>query len=175
MDNRRPIAFILRENCGNLTVFIKYFLSWTILFMLFVVKSVRTDKAEGIDMTGIEAIIYAKEKDLLRPDVRRSPEKISEILSDSFYEYGSSGSVYHYHKGNTFAHGPEKEGDWEIQDFALHLLSEDSALATYKVVKHTEDDPSRKTTLRVSLWKIEDGIWKMQFHQGTYANAPQEE
>lgn len=121
-------------------------------------------------MTGIEAIIYTKEKDLLRPEIRKSPEKIAEILSNSFYEYGSSGRVYHYHHGNTFAHGPAKESDWEIVDFSLHLLSEDSALATYKMIKHTESDPKRRTTLRVSLWRIEDGIWKMQFHQGTYAD-----
>lgn len=115
-----------------------------------------------------ETILYL-EKELLRPEVRCSAEKIAGILSDSFCEYTSSGTEYHYRKGDTFPGGPVTDGDWEIIDFSVLALSPGSAQAVYKLIKHTDPDISRRLSLRSSLWVMESGIWKMQFHQGTAA------
>ena len=120
-------------------------------------------------MSDIEETILFNEKELLRPEVRRSAEKIAELLSESFFEFGSSGNIYHYHKGDIFLEGPVNEGDWEITDFSLAQVSTDSVIATYIATKHTEPVAAQKVSLRCSLWEKEEGVWKVKFHQGTYA------
>lgn len=122
-------------------------------------------------MTELEETILFKEKALLRPEVRRSAEKIAGLLSESFFEFGCSGNIYHYHKGDILLEGPANEGDWEITDFSLLQVSLDSVLATYTATKHTEPVAARKVSLRCSLWEKEDGVWKVKFHQGAYANS----
>lgn len=122
-------------------------------------------------MTELEKNILFYEKELLRPEVRLSAEKIAELISESFFEFGSSGNIYHYHKGDTFQEGPANEGDWEITNFTLVQVSLDSVLATYTVTKHTEPVEAQKVSLRCSLWEKEDGVWKVKFHQGAYAGG----
>ena len=119
-------------------------------------------------MTELEKTILFNERELLRPEVRRSADKIAELLSESFFEFGSSGNIYHYHKGDVFLEGSVNEGDWEITDFSLARVSLNSVLATYTAIKHTEPVEAQKVSLRCSLWEIEDGVWKAKYHQGAY-------
>ena len=112
----------------------------------------------------LEKQVYELEIELLKPETRRSQEKISELLSVDFIEFCSSGDIYHYIKGDVF------ESDvsaYEIKDFAIKELSEDCILATYKIIKHSEINECRKYSLRSSIWKKLNGTWKMIFHQGT--------
>lgn len=116
----------------------------------------------------LERHIFELEKELLKPETRQSAEKISELLSDDFMEFCSSGSIYHYSKGDVFS----KEMDisvenWEVRDFTIKELSNDCVLATYKVIKHNELSQDVKYSLRSSIWKLFNGIWKIVFHQGT--------
>ena len=120
-------------------------------------------------MTELEEIIFSKEKSLLQPDVRQSAEKLYTLLSESFFEIGTSGTTYHYHKGDVFPVGPVNAGDWEILSFTLLPVSSDSVLATYKAIKHTEPDASKRISLRCSLWEKESDVWKLKFHQGAIA------
>ena len=116
----------------------------------------------------LEKHLFELEKELLKPEIRQSAEKISEILSDDFVEFTSSGSIYHYNKDDVFdndSNSPEIE--WEIKEFTIRQLSNDCILATYKVIKHSELNESKKYSLRSSLWKVFNGTWKMIFHQGT--------
>jgi len=121
-------------------------------------------------MTELEETILSLEKNLISPEVRKSAEKLAAIISESFFEFGSSGQIYHYHKGDVFDSGPAKDMDWEILDFSVMPLAGECALATYKAVKHSEPDESKKISLRCSLWEKESGNWKLKFHQGAYAN-----
>ena len=125
-------------------------------------------------MTELEATILSLEKALTSPGVRKSAEKLSEILSESFFEFRSSGKIYHYHKGDIFDNGPAKDMDWEILEFSVMPLAGECVLATYKVVIHSEPDESKKISLRCSLWEKENGSWKIKFHQGAFANKSHE-
>lgn len=119
-------------------------------------------------MDSLEKKILKLENNLLSSTIRKSPEKINEILDDEFTEYTSSGEEYHYKKGDIFQDKEdESELDWQISDFKIKKLSEECVLATYKVVKNKEMDEKKKYTLRSSIWKCIDGTWKMIFHQGT--------
>ena len=116
----------------------------------------------------LEKYIFELEKELLKPEIRKSAEKISELLSDDFIEFCSSGNIYHYNKGDVFDNDSNSfEIKWEIKEFTIRQLSNDCILATYKVIKHSELNESKKYSLRSSLWKLFNGTWKMIFHQGT--------
>lgn len=118
-----------------------------------------------IKMDVIEKLIFQLENDLLKSEVRKSPEKISELLSEDFIEFTSSGSEYQYKSGDIFMKQDDnRELLWQITDFKIKQLSDDCVLATYKVIKHNEN---KKYSLRSSIWKSYSGKWKMIFHQGT--------
>lgn len=124
-------------------------------------------------MTELEEIILNNEKELLRPEVRCSADKIADLMSESFFEFESSGKIYNYRVGDTFPSGPVSEGDWEILDFNLFQVSLDSVLATYKAVKHSEPDISKRVSVRCSLWEKEMDVWKVKFHQAAIADQPE--
>jgi hypothetical protein len=113
-------------------------------------------------------IIYDLENQLLKLETRQSREKISKLLSDDFFEFTSSGFVWHYNKNNAIDSSVNLVSlDWEIKDFSIKVLAADVILATYKLVKNNEEDFQKKYSLRSSIWENTDGNWKMIFHQGT--------
>ncbi|WP_297426642.1 DUF4440 domain-containing protein [Clostridium sp.] len=119
-------------------------------------------------MESIEMLILQNENELLRSEIRKSPQKIKEILADNFIEYTSSGSEYHYKDGDVFQEqNDSNELFGQIIDFKIKQLSDSCILATYKLVKHNELNENKKYSLRSSIWKCFDGRWKMIFHQGT--------
>lgn len=112
--------------------------------------------------------ILKLENDLLNPEIRKSVEKTSELLSDGFTEFCSSGNIYRYIQVQAVEEGTNlQELDGEITDFEINQLSEDCVLATYKLIKHNELNENKKYSLRSSIWKCFEGNWKMIFHQGT--------
>ncbi|MEN8078081.1 DUF4440 domain-containing protein [Clostridioides difficile] len=116
----------------------------------------------------LSKIIYKYEYELLKSEVRKSSERISELLADNFIEFTSSGNVAFYQIGEVFQNKDDNtELNWEIKNFNIRELSNECILAMYKVIKHDEIDESKKYSLRSSIWKCFDGKWKMVFHQGT--------
>ena len=116
----------------------------------------------------LSKIIYQCECELLKSKVRKSSERIVELLADDFIEFTSSGNVAFYEIGEVFQCKDDKtELNWEIKDFNIKELSNECILAMYKVIKHDEIDESKKYSLRSSIWKCFGGQWKMIFHQGT--------
>lgn len=107
--------------------------------------------------------ICGLEEKLLNPEVRTSPEQLSLLLADDFFEYGSSGRVWH--KKDMM--GEEGAGmvQLTLSEFALHPLSEEAVLATYR----TFNTGNGRYTLRSSIWRYREGRWQMFFHQGTPA------
>jgi len=105
--------------------------------------------------------IRALEEALLDPAIRQSAEQIESLLSGDFFEFGSSGRIYHFNKGDTF---PLVYG-YEITDFAVTELDPDCALATYKIGLDTIDGV--RSLLRSTIWRRFDDQWKAVFHQGT--------
>lgn len=126
-------------------------------------------------MDSIKEQIFQLENDLIKSEVRKSAEKINEILSNDFVEFSSSGSEYHYKCGDVFQdEEDERTLDWEILNFKVKKVAENCILATYRVIKHDELDERKRYSLRSSLWTEEDGKWKMSFHQGTLLTGKEE-
>jgi len=119
-------------------------------------------------MESIEKLILKLENDLLKSEIRKSTQKINEILADDFIEFTSSGSEYHYKSGDVFQEQNDNhELLWQIVDFKIKQLSDHCILAIYRLIKHNEVNENIKYSLRSSIWKCCDGKWKMLFHQGT--------
>lgn len=116
----------------------------------------------------IEKDILDLEERLIQPEVRQSPQKIAELISDDCIEFCSSGTIYSYNVGDVFDVNKDLSViDWEIKDFSIKILSDDVVLATYKATKNNKLTKESKHSLRSSIWKTFNGNWKMIFHQGT--------
>lgn len=121
-----------------------------------------------MEINQIKMQIYQLESDLLTGEVRESAAKTEARLSEDFIEFTSSGTVYHYTKGDVFINEKNNpELRWDILEFDIIKLSEDCFLAMYKLIKKDEKDENRKCSLRSSIWKNKNGQLKMIFHQGT--------
>ncbi len=116
-----------------------------------------------MDEASLSKHIFGLEEKLLTPEVRTSPQQLALLLADGFVEYGSSGRVWH--KKDLMGEAGAGMVDLTLSEFALHLLSEDAVLATYR----TFNAGNGRYTLRSSIWRYRDGRWQMFFHQGTPA------
>ncbi|MBT2641458.1 DUF4440 domain-containing protein [Bacillus sp. ISL-41] len=103
------------------------------------------------------------EEKLLTPEVRSSKTELKKLLADEFFEFGSSGRVLYKDEEIEGGIGIIKV---TLSDFDIHLLSENIALATYR----TFNEQTKQHALRSSIWKQNEGVWKMVFHQGTKTN-----
>ncbi|WP_077895551.1 DUF4440 domain-containing protein [Clostridium felsineum] len=116
-------------------------------------------------MNAISKKIFELESSLLKSSVRKSADKVSEILSEDYIEFCSSGKEYHYEEGDVFQDPNDtSDVDYEVLDFRIKKLEENCILALYKVIKHNEGE---KYSLRSSIWKCVNGQFKLIFHQGT--------
>jgi hypothetical protein len=120
----------------------------------------------------LEKQIFDLECLLLQPFVRRSAEKIAELLAEDFFEFCSSGKVYRYKKGDVFDDVNTPAADREITDFTVRELSCDTVLATYKIIQNHKTPNQKTYSLRSSVWKCFNGQWKIIFHQGTLTEKP---
>ncbi|RWZ58595.1 DUF4440 domain-containing protein [Halobacillus fulvus] len=110
--------------------------------------------------TDLKAHLKELEEAHIRPEVRKDPGKLGQILADDFWEIGSSGVIY-----------TRKEclelgvvlTEMTLHDYKVQPLAPDVVLATYLI----RDKTRNRNTLRSSIWKYVDGRWRLSFHQGT--------
>jgi len=117
----------------------------------------------GNDLAGL---IEQLEKELLQPEVRRSPDRINRLLAGDFIEFGASGK--RYTKQDMLRELPLSDGtEYRATDFEARQIGPDVVLLTYRT-SVTDRDTGRTTwTLRSSLWRRRDDEWQLVFHQGT--------
>ena len=112
------------------------------------------------------------EEMLLRPEVRRSREKMSALLADDFIEYGRSGRIYDKAAILDTADKPFT-GQLTLHGFSAKALAPSVALVTYAtVLRRTDGNESH--SLRSSIWSRTGSDWRVVFHQGT-ARDPADE
>lgn len=105
-------------------------------------------------------LIYELEYELLKPEVRKSINRLQELLAKEFIEHGSSGRIY-TKEAIIKALITEESFDFHIENFAVQALSPEVMLATYQITI------ASKTSLRASIWQFKNSRWQMIFHQGT--------
>jgi hypothetical protein len=110
--------------------------------------------------------IRALEESLLTPEVRRSSDRLRELLSQDFIEFSASGRVYT--RDDILRDLPQgREVEITMERFELRALAADVVLATYRACKRSPGKAGGRYSLRSSIWVRYDGHWRMVFHQGT--------
>ena len=95
---------------------------------------------------------------------------MSKMLSDDFMEFGGSGQIYNKAEIiEALARNPNVSSS--LKDFSLINLGDNIVLATFKVVKQGEHHTNPIYSLRSSIWRLENEIWKLVFHQSTQVNS----
>jgi hypothetical protein len=114
-------------------------------------------------------LLHQLEEELLKPEVRSSPERVGRLLADDFIEFGSSGHAYD--KAQIIVALQQETPDLAVHivltDFAARRLAPEVVLVTYRTHRQGRPDAPQRSRLRSSIWKLIDGRWQMVFHQGT--------
>jgi hypothetical protein len=121
-------------------------------------------------MEKLEKTIFDLENRLQQPEIRKSPEELSELIDDDFLEIGSSGKMYM--KKDVLVNLPAApEIEFEMTDFTIKILASEIVQSFFKTKKVNKETGQTSISLRSSIWKKEKDIWKMVFHQGTPAQV----
>ena len=110
-------------------------------------------------------LLFDLERKLHRSELRKDSGNLAALLAPSFFEFGSSGRIWHREETITSLHA-EEPSKVEATEFKAHKLAETVYLITYRS-KRTNSDGSSVEALRSSIWRKNKGEWQMQFHQGT--------
>jgi hypothetical protein len=118
----------------------------------------------------VATLLRSLEQELLKPEVRHSPDRVGDLLSDDFVEFGSSGGVFNKQQVIE-ALEREEPADSTIRlslvDFIARGLASDVILVTYRTIQEGGPGTRQDSRLRSSIWKLIEGRWQMVFHQGT--------
>lgn len=115
--------------------------------------------------TNLKRLLQELEESHLKPEIRSSSQDLNELLSDDFFEIGSSGNIFY--KKDCVGEGGVELRELSLFDFDIHPLSPEAVLTTYRV----RDETRKQETLRSSIWKYIDGRWQLFFHQGTVSKS----
>jgi hypothetical protein len=114
---------------------------------------------------GPEMEIYREiesfERELVDPEIRKDSERIAELLSAEFMEFGSSGKVYRKRDVLDSAKRPGS-ATYQLSGFAFKKLGDKHILVMYQSINSYNE-----IALRSSIWVNENGSWQMLHHQST--------
>jgi ribonuclease HI len=114
-------------------------------------------------VSDIETVVEL-EQQLMRPEVRRDPARVSELLHPQFEEIGTSGRMW-TRDSMLNAIGNIVSNDPQFEMLGVDKLDATTVLLTYA----SHDDRGR--ILRSSLWLSDGSRWRLRFHQGTPAGG----
>ena len=105
--------------------------------------------------------IVALERELMTPTVREDSGRVALLLHPDFEEIGASGRLWGRDEILGTMSGTDLPGGTlEVLNFAQ--LDDATALLTYRSID------ARGAALRSSLWRRDNGQWRVRFHQGTF-------
>lgn len=120
-------------------------------------------------MTGHDEL-RALEESLWRSGTRFDRAHMEAVLADDFTEVGRSGRVWTRAQVLDMP-AVELTVELPLPGFAVRLLVDGVALATYRSVVYTEDAGSPLVAHRSSLWVRAGSRWRLAFHTGTPAHS----
>lgn len=115
-------------------------------------------------------IVKEFELELLRPETRRSPERLHELLADDFFEFTQSGTAHT--KQDIVDMLPKcPEEKFVVRDYIEKKLSNDLVLVHYIADREILESGEKRCTLCSSIWKNTQDTWQIIFFQGTPAKT----
>lgn len=119
-------------------------------------------------MKDLTDLIFNLEHRLAKPEVRSDVQKMSELLATDFVEFGASGRRFDKQQTLRLLAKEHEFPPYEIHDFQLTILSDNTVLATYAIPARTAPNGAAQPgSRRSSIWQRSDGGWQLLFHQGT--------
>lgn len=118
-------------------------------------------QTSAIDLAFAE--VLSLEKALASATCRRDKDRLVRLLCDDFCEFGRSGK--RYDKAAIIQQLLEEQGEethYEFADVKCEMLSDSCILLTYRSISNQQDQ-----TWRTSIWRLEQGQWRVLHHQGT--------
>jgi hypothetical protein len=117
--------------------------------------------------------IAALELSLLQTPTRSDRAYLEQVLDNDMVEFGKSGTIYDKRSIIQALEGERSDAapadHLEIVDAKAVLLSADTVLFTYRLQIRLGSAAEAVASLRSSVWKKADGVWRLLFHQGTAA------
>jgi ribonuclease HI len=107
-----------------------------------------------------EELVEALERELLGPDVRGDIGRTGVLLHPEFMEIGSSGRVW-TRDAMMMALEEDPGERTELEILGADRIGTGAVLLTYRSYARSG------TVLRSSLWVLDNGRWRLRFHQGT--------
>jgi hypothetical protein len=120
-------------------------------------------------MSTLLSELQALEVELHHPGVRRSRERLEQLLHPDFYEVGRSGRTYTRVTVIDHLAAQEPQPLMESGAFALLELAPGVAVLTYRSAFADPERGRSYHALRSSLWVKTSSGWQMRYHQGTPA------
>lgn len=120
-----------------------------------------------LELTGDEVLtLQAMEEAMWSADTRFDTRFMDAVLAPNFLEVGRSGRIY-TREETLHLELAEIDIQLPLVEFTAVAVCEDVALVRYTAFPaHSE----RGATQRTSVW-INDGSWKLRFHQATPTNV----
>jgi hypothetical protein len=117
-------------------------------------------------------IVKKFELELLSAEVRKSPERLNQLLADDFFEFTQSGTATT--KQDIIKVLPKLfEEKFIVRDYMEKYLADDLVLVHYIADREILDSGEKRCTLCSSIWKNKNNNWQMIFFQGTPAKTVQ--
>ena len=117
-------------------------------------------------MTVLEGAILKYEQDFFNVDFCCNKDNLENRLCVDFFEYGTSGKIHSREEIISSLLNMRENRDIIIYNFSALMLNENIIIAHYL----SHEETTKKYALRTSIWKREETLWKMFFHQGTPAS-----
>ena len=108
------------------------------------------------------------EESLLKKEIRANPNKLNELIHESFIEIGYSGKTYE--KTDILTSLPnekDSESEYWSQDYSFISLSTDLVLIMYLEARMDKNGKLSRYAKRTSIWFNNADKWQIKFHQGT--------
>ncbi|NMB47940.1 nuclear transport factor 2 family protein [Candidatus Kuenenbacteria bacterium] len=111
-------------------------------------------------------IVKKLELALLNPKIRKSKNKLAELLADDFLEFAQSGKIHTKQDIiNKLPQAPTEK--FSPHDYTEKQLSPELVLVRYTVDRRVIKSGLKRRTLCSSIWHKQKGQWRMIFFQGT--------
>lgn len=111
----------------------------------------------------IEEIIVKYENDFFTKAFCDDKRNLDKRIHNEFFEIGKSGQLFDKNTIINYLSNLDSDRDIDIIDFKTKDLKNGLMMANYIA----DEKELGINTLRTSIWVIEDGDWKLLFHQGT--------
>ncbi|MCL1147187.1 DUF4440 domain-containing protein [Shewanella marinintestina] len=114
----------------------------------------------------LENLLVELELYLQKPEVRSSCSELTRLVSEDFIEFSATGCSFG--KQEILARLPDERAPLiESSQFVVRELAEDICQVTYRAKLKKADDNVISFSIRSSIWRKQQDLWQLVFHQGT--------